>query len=144
MHAPGINDRNAIMALVAALDAAASALDIDRFLELFVDGPDFAFAFNGTIRTTRAQVRAFHDAAWSNLRSVAFRTTVGHVAFPAPGIATLCATGRSERVLHAGERRSGTYALMLVIMHTPAGWRVLQCHESTATAPTSAILEESA
>lgn len=144
MHAPGINDRNAIIALVAALDAAASALDVDRFLDLFVDGPDFAFAFNGTIRSTRAEVRAFHQAAWSNVRAVAFRTAVGHVAYPAPGIATLCATGRSERVLHGGERRSGTYVLMLVVVHAPAGWRVLQCHESTGAAPTEAILGESA
>ena len=34
----GISDRAAIIALVAELDEAASALDVDCFLDLYVDG----------------------------------------------------------------------------------------------------------
>jgi uncharacterized protein (TIGR02246 family) len=129
---PETSDRAAIVALVAKLDAAASALDVDRFLDLYVDGPDFAFVFNGTMCTTRPEARAFHVAAWRNVRSVTFRTGVGHIAFPAPGVATVCATGRSERTLLGGKKRRGTYALMLVLVRTSVGWRALQCHESTA------------
>lgn len=132
---PDVTDHAAVVALVAELDAAASALDVDRFLDLYVDGPDFAFVFNGTMRTTLEEVRAFHEAAWSSVRAVAFRTQVEHIAFPAPGVATLCATGSSERTLATGERRAGTYALMLVLVRRAPGWRVLQCHESTPALP---------
>jgi len=132
---PDTTDHAAILALVAELDTAASALDIDRFLDLYVDGHDFAFVFNGTTRTTLAEARAFHEAAWSNVRAVAFRTQVGHIAFPAPGVATLCAPGTSERTLVTGERRTGRYALMLVLVRRASGWRVLQCHESTPAPP---------
>lgn len=132
---PDTTDHAAVVALVAELDAAASALNVDRFLDLYIDGPDFAFVFNGTMRTTLAEARAFHEAAWSNVRAVAFRTEVGHIAFPAPGVATLCATGTSERMLVTEERRAGTYALTLVLVRRAPGWRVLQCHESTPALP---------
>ena len=132
---PDSSEHAPIVALVAELDSAASALDIDRFLNLFVDGPDFAFVFNGAVRATRAEVREFHRAAWSNLRAVAFRTEVGRVAFPAPGVAALSATGTSERTLVSGERRAGTYALTLILTRASTGWRVLQCHESTPALP---------
>jgi len=132
---PDTTNHAAVVALVAELDAAASALNVDRFLDLYVDGPDFAFVFNGTMRTTLAEARAFHEAAWSNVRAVAFRTQVGHIAFPAPGVATLCATGTSERMLVTEERRAGAYALMLVLVRRAPGWRVLQCHESTLPLP---------
>ena len=129
------DDRTSIVALVTELDAAASALDVDRFLNLFVDGPDFAFVFNGTVQTTIAEVRASHKAAWSKVRAVTFRTSLGHIAHPAPGVATLCATGSSDRVLVTGEHRTGGYALMLVLVRRSTGWRVLQCHESTPAPP---------
>ena len=132
---PQAADCDAIKALVIELDAAASARDVDRFLALFVDGPDFAFGFNGAIRTSRDDVRSFHQSAWNGVRELAFRTAVQHIAFPVPGVATLCATGRSARTLATGEQSTGTYALMLAIVSTPAGWRVLQAHESTGASP---------
>jgi len=55
---PDTTEHAAVVALVAELDAAASALNVDRFLDLYVDGPDFAFVFNGTMRTTLAEARA--------------------------------------------------------------------------------------
>jgi uncharacterized protein (TIGR02246 family) len=128
---PQAADHSAIHALVIELDAAASARDADRFLALFVDGPDFAFGFNGTLRKSRDDVRSFHESAWAGLRQLAFRTAVDHIAFPAPHVATLCATGRSARTLTNGERSQGTYALLLVLVRNTEGWRVLQAHEST-------------
>jgi uncharacterized protein (TIGR02246 family) len=128
-------DRSAIEALVVELDAAASARDVERFLALFVDGPDFAFGFNGVIRTSRDEVRSFHESAWSGIRELAFHTAVQRLAFPATDVATLCATGRSARTLVTGERSTGTYALMLAIVRKPEGWRVLQAHESTPASP---------
>jgi uncharacterized protein (TIGR02246 family) len=125
-------DRAAIAALVDALDAAASALDVDRFLSYFVDGTDFAFAFNGTVRTSRAAVRAFHVAAWASVAEVSFHTTLERIAFPADGVATVSGIGRSQRLLAGGEARAGEYALSLVAVRRPEGWRVLQAHESTA------------
>ena len=125
-------DHTAIAALLGELDAAASALDIDRFLSYFIDGPDFAFAFNGTVRTSRSAVRAFHVAAWANVAKVSFRTTIERIAFPADGVATVCGIGRSQRILANGDARSGEYALSLLAVRRPEGWRVLQAHESTA------------
>jgi len=124
-------DRAAIAALLDALDAAASAQDVDRFLSYFVDGPDFAFAFNGTVRTRRAEVRAFHVAAWAGVADVSFHTTVERIAFPARDVAVVAGIGRSQRMLKSGESRAGAYALSLVIVRRPEGWRVLQAHEST-------------
>ena len=129
-------DRTAIAALLADLDAAASAKDIDRFLSFFVDGPDFALAFNGTVRTSLADVRAFHLVAWADVATLSFRTEVGRIAFPADGVAVVAGLGRSHRTLKGGETRSGVYALSLVVVRRPEGWRVLQAHESTpAPAP---------
>lgn len=125
-------DRAAVAALLDALDAAASALDVDRFLAYFIDGPDFAVAFNGTVRTSHAAVRAFHLAAWANVAEVTFHTTIERIAFPADGIAAVSGTGRSQRRLADGEARSGEYALSLLAVRRPEGWRVLQAHESTA------------
>jgi len=125
-------DRAAIAAFLDAQDAAASALDVDRFLSHFVDAPDFAFAFNGSVRTSRAAVRAFHLAAWANVAGVSFRTTIERVAFPADGIAAVTGTGRSQHTQADGEIRPGEYALSLLTVRRPEGWRVLQPHESTA------------
>jgi len=120
-----------VSALVADLDAAASALDIDRFLGFLAEGPDFAWTFNGQLVTDRAEVRAMHLGSWSKLARATFRTDVRHVAFVAPGVAVLSATGHSERTAKSGETRSGNYALLLVLTRGPDGWRVLQGHEST-------------
>ena len=126
------SDRAALAALLDALDAAASALDVDRFLAYFDDSPDFAFAFNGTVRISLAAVRAFHLAAWANVAEVSFHTTIERIAFPADGIAAVFGTGRSRRRLADGETRSGEYALSLLAVRRAEGWRVLQAHESTA------------
>lgn len=133
--APQADDHSAISALVVELDAAASARDVDRFLAQFADGPDFAFGFNGAIRTSLQEVRSFHQKAWAGVRELAFQTTVEHIAFPGPGVAILCATGRSSRTLVSGESNRGTYALMLALVRTADGWRVLQAHESTSAPP---------
>jgi uncharacterized protein (TIGR02246 family) len=122
-----------ITALIADLDAAASALDADRFLGFLAEGPDFAWTFNGHLVTTRAEVRAMHVGSWSKLSRATFRTDVRHVAFVAPGVAVLSATGHSDRTARTGEQRSGDYALLLVLTRGPDGWRVLQGHESTLT-----------
>jgi uncharacterized protein (TIGR02246 family) len=122
-----------VVALVAELDAAASALDIDAFLHFLAEGPDFAWTFNGRLVTSEAEVRAMHVGAWSKLGRATFHTDVRHVAFVAPGVAVLSATGHSERTTKAGESRSGDYALLLVLTRGPDGWRVLQGHESTYT-----------
>ena len=126
-------DHAVIAALLEALDAAASARDVERFLSFFVDGPDFAFAFNGTVRTRRADVRAFHVAAWAGVTAVSFRTTIERIAFPADDVAVVAGSGRSQRRLNSGESRAGAYALSLVVVRLPEGWRVLQAHESTPT-----------
>jgi uncharacterized protein (TIGR02246 family) len=124
-------DRAAVAALLEALDAAASAKDIDRFLSYFVDGPDFAFAFNGAVRTNVSEVRAFHVAAWADVVALAFETSIERIAFPADDVAVLAGIGRSQRTLKNGDSRSGVYALSLVVVRRPEGWRVLQAHEST-------------
>ena len=131
-------DRAGVAALLEALDAAASAKDVDRFLSFFVDGPDFAFAFNGAVRVSPAEVRAFHVAAWADVATLAFRTAIERLAFPAENIAVVTGLGRSERTLKSGEARSGLYALSLVMIRRKEGWRVLQAHESTPAPPAPA------
>ena len=123
-----------ITALIAALDEAASALDIERFLGFLAEGPDFAWTFNGHLVTTQAEVRAMHEASWAKLARARFRTDVRHVAIVAPGVAVLSATGHSQRTTKAGETREGDYALLLVLTRAPEGWRVRQGHESTLAA----------
>jgi uncharacterized protein (TIGR02246 family) len=120
-----------ISALIADLDAAASARDIERFLAFLAEGPDFAWTFNGHLVTTQAEVRAMHEGSWAKLARARFRTDVRHIAFVAPGVAVLSATGHSERTAKSGEARAGDYALLLVLTRGPDGWRVLQGHEST-------------
>ncbi len=108
-----IDDRAAVSALLDDLDAAASAQDVDRFLSYFVDGPEFAFSFNGTVRVSRAELRAFHVAAWANVARISFRTAIERIAFPAEGVAVVTGLGRSQRTLNNGEERAGDYALSL-------------------------------
>ena len=127
-----IEDRAAVSALLDNLDAAASAQDVDRFLSYFVDGPDLAFSFNGTVRVARAELRAFDVAAWANVARISFRTAIERIAFPAEGVAVVTGLGRSQRTLMDGEERAGEYALSFVAVRGSAGWRVLQAHESTS------------
>lgn len=124
-------DRGAIEALLAELDAAASAKDIDRFLSYFIDGPAYALAFNGTVHASLADVRAFHLAAWADVVTLHFRTKIVRLAFPSDGVAVVAGLGRSQRTMKGGEARSGVYALSFVAIRRPEGWRVLQAHEST-------------
>jgi len=124
------DDRAAVSALLDDLDAAASALDVDRFLSHFVDGPDFAFSFNGTVRGSRAELRAFNVAAWANVARISLHTAIERIAFPAEGVAVVTGLGRSQRTLKDGEEHSGEYALSFVAVRGAAGWRVLQAHES--------------
>ena len=126
-------DHAAIAALLDDLDAAASALDVDRFLSYFVDGPEFAFVFNGTVRSSLSEVRAFTLAGWANVAQISFHTEIERIAFPAAGVAIVAGLGRSRRTLKDGQTRAGVYALSLVIVRGPDGWRVLQAHESTAS-----------
>lgn len=121
-----------ITALLRELDAAASARDVDRFFAPFVDGPEFAYVFNGRVMRTLADVRALHRTAWSALRRASFHTGAPLVSVEAPGVATAVATGHSERVRADGSTQAGDYAVMLVLVKRDGAWRVLQAHESTA------------
>ena len=120
-----------LIALVEFMDSAAAAGDIDRFLSVFEDGPDLAFAMNGRVFTDRAEVRAAHLAAFAKLASVRYATRPTRIARLGPDHAALTAVGETERVLRTGERREGRYAVTLVVRRTSQGWRVLQVHESS-------------
>lgn len=120
-----------LTALLQRLDDAAAAGDMDRFLSLFVDGPELAYAINGRVFTDLAEVHAFHTAALSKLRSVRFATRPVRIVRLGPDHAALTAAGETERVLATGQPRTGRYAVTLVLRRDPQGWRVLQVHESS-------------
>ena len=120
-----------LIALVQFMDSAAAAGDIDRFLSVFVEGPELAFAMNGRVFTDRAEVRAAHLAAFAKLASVRYATRPTRIAHLGPDHAALTAIGETERVLRTGEHRVGQYAVTLVLRRTSQGWRVLQVHESS-------------
>jgi uncharacterized protein (TIGR02246 family) len=123
-------DDPALDALLAQLDAAASALDVDAFLGLFVDGPDALFAVDGQILQGMPAIRAMHRSGWSQLKSVAFRSVPVSVLRFGDDTAVLTAAGRSRRTTALGEDIERGYALTLVLVRRPGGWRVLQAHES--------------
>ena len=120
-----------LTALLEFLDSAAAEADMDRFLSVFVDGPELAFAMNGRVLTNIAEIRAYHVAALSKLASVRFATRPVRVVRLGPEHAAVTAAGETERVLRTGERGAGRYAVTLVVRRTPRGWRVLQAHESS-------------
>jgi hypothetical protein len=107
----------ALDTLLAQLDAAASALDVDGFLRLFVDGPDALFAVDGQILEGMPAIRAMHRAGWAQLKSVAFRTVpVSVVKFGDDGRRVPVTEGQGAcfaRVeLHAKGSDTGMTALM--------------------------------
>ena len=132
-------DGAAINALLEQLDAAASALDVDGFLRLFVDGPDTMFAVDGQILQGMPAIRAMHHAGWAQLQSVAFRTVPISVLWFGADAAVLTGAGRSRRTTGSGEEIERDYALTLVLIRTSQGFRVLQAHESLPRPPVAAI-----
>ncbi|HEX6536993.1 MAG TPA: SgcJ/EcaC family oxidoreductase [Gemmatimonadaceae bacterium] len=131
---PAVRDTSAaaeIAAVLAALDSAASARDVDRFFGYFVDGPSFAYVFDGRVMRSLDEVRAMHRRSWASLREARFHTATPRVAVVAPGVATAVAAGHSERVRADGTAQSGDYAVMLLLVKDGGRWRVLQAHEST-------------
>jgi uncharacterized protein (TIGR02246 family) len=128
-------DDAALIALLEQLDAAASALDVDGFLRLFVDGPDTLFAVDGRILQGMPAIRAMHEAGWAQLQSVAFRTVPVSVLWFGAEAAVLTGAGRSRRTTQSGENVERDYALTLVLVRTPLGFRVLQAHESIPRPP---------
>jgi hypothetical protein len=128
-------EREELAKLVAEVDDAASALDIERFLRWFVDGPHFAYAIDGRVYTRAAEVRTAHTAAWSKVKSARIRSTVERAATLGPGAMTVTATGRAEVVLKSGETRVSHYAITAALVRTPEGWRILQAHDSSVPSP---------
>jgi uncharacterized protein (TIGR02246 family) len=123
-------EREEIAKLVTEVDEAASVLDVERFLRTFVDGPHFAYALDGRVHTSLAEVRAAHTASWSALKAGRFRSTVTRATALGAGAVAVAATGRSEVTLKNGETKTGLYAVTAVVVRTPDGWRILQVHES--------------
>jgi uncharacterized protein (TIGR02246 family) len=126
--AAGTDD--AIAALLADLDAAASALDVDGFLRNFVDGPDTLFAMDGRILAGLPAIREAHRVGWSQLEAVAFRSTPRSIVRLSDDAVVVTAAGRSQRTTADGAWIARGYALTLVLVRRPEGWRVLQAHES--------------
>jgi uncharacterized protein (TIGR02246 family) len=119
-----------IAKLVTEVDEAASALDVERFLRTFVDGPHLAYAVDGRLHTGLAEVRAAHTASWAALKAGRFRSTVTRAVALGSGAVAVAATGQSEVTLKTGETKTGHYAVTAVVVRTPDGWRILQVHES--------------
>ena len=135
MDLPNGDNAAAVNALLEQLDAAASALDVDGFLHLFVDGPDTLFAVDGRILQGMPAIRAMHRAGWAQLQSVAFRTVPVSVLWLGADTAVLTGAGRSRRTMGSGEEIERDYALTLVLVRTSQGFRVLQAHESIPRPP---------
>ena len=125
-----MNPDPTLEAFIAELDAAASARDVERFLDLFVDGPDLAFAFAGQVMLDMGSIRAMHRASWSKLSGVKFTTTPRRVVTLSPDVVVLTASGLAERIDASGAVATRPYAVTLVLVRRKGRWRVLQAHES--------------
>jgi uncharacterized protein (TIGR02246 family) len=123
-------DEGAIHALLVDLDTAASALDVDGFLHFFVDGPQTLFAVDGCISEGLPAIREMHRAGWSQLRTVTFRSTLRSILHLAADGVVVTAAGKALRTDADGTMVARDYALTLVLVRRPEGWRVLQAHES--------------
>ena len=126
-HSPA----NELAALLADIDAAASARDADRVVAFLLDSPGFAWTFNGRTSTSVAEVRDAHADAWRDVSSATFTTGEPRVAMIGADRAVLTASGRSERTYRDGRRMSRDYAVTLYVVRTAVGWRIVQAHEST-------------
>lgn len=121
--------------LLAALDAAASARDVEAFCALFADSVQTLLAIEGEVIGGLARIRDAHSRWWSGLRKAVFRTTVRCAIRLGDRSLLVTAEGESRRTwAHDGSSVQQRYAMTLLLVLEPAGWRVLQLHESLAPA----------
>jgi uncharacterized protein (TIGR02246 family) len=119
-----------IRRLMAELDQAASALDVNRFMSHFVRDSSLVYAVAGTTRRGWTEVERSHRESWTRIAEASFRLGDLAVTVLAPDAAVVTGVGEARMTLKDGRTRAGPFAVTAIWRRTPEGWRVLQMHES--------------
>ena len=119
-----------IRRLMAELDQAASALDVNRFMSYFLRDTSIVYAVAGTTQRGWDAVERSHRESWDQTDSASFRLGDLVITVLGPDAAAVTGVGEGRMMRKDGRTRGGPFAVTAVWRRTPAGWRVVQMHES--------------
>jgi len=132
-HAAAITD--SVTATLAAFAGRLNANDRDSLLRFYADDPRFIWAADGhaathTVAEVHTQLNVMAGFTYSH---IAYHAT--SVTPLAPGFATMTTEYAESLGNPTGPGFGFAGALSILWWHTPAGWKILQGHSSSATPP---------
>jgi ketosteroid isomerase-like protein len=122
-----------IRRLMAELDQAASALDVNRFMSHFLRDSSLVYGVAGTARRGWAEVERSHRESWSRLAEASFRLGDPAITVLAPDAAVATSVGEARLTRKDGSTGGGPFAVTAIWRRLPEGWRIVQMHESFPT-----------
>jgi ketosteroid isomerase-like protein len=121
----------AVQPLLDDLLPAANAHDTDRFLAGYVHDSTLVFAYNGTVTTGYANVRALQLKAWAKTDVVYSQRGPMVFTVVTPDVVVVTDPLGSRRTGPDGETKTADFMVTMVCAKRPEGWRIVYVHEST-------------
>jgi ketosteroid isomerase-like protein len=125
--------RAEIAPLLAEMQAAANAHDIDRHLSFYVREPSLLVVFNGQPIIGWEALREKQRQSWNDGKTDVVYTLVGEPDYrmPAPGLVMVTSILTGSRTLPSGEVGNTAFGISALWQKRPEGWRIIHAHEST-------------
>ena len=124
-----------IRQLVAELDKAASALDVNRFMSYFLRDTSLVYAISGTTRRGWDEVERSHRESWARMAEASFRVGDLAITVLAHDAAVVTGVGEGRMTLKDGRTRGGPFAVTAIWRRIHGAWRIVQMHESLPMRP---------
>lgn len=121
---------DSLRVLVAAVDAAANARDLSRFLPMFDSSASFRMLQQGEVMTF-GDFAAPYRRNWSTPRPDAWvRQDTADIAVLGPDVVLTVWQGVVGAVSRSGTSDSSRYLVSALWRRYPDGWRIVHGHES--------------
>jgi hypothetical protein len=122
--------KQAVLAVNTEMNAAAAALDVDRFFESILEGPEASIIQDGRLFTSRDEALAAVRQGYQRVQTLSRIFERTEVTVLSREVALLTASGTSKTVLTDGRAFEQPFAVSLVFVLGNGKWKVAQGHYS--------------
>jgi SnoaL-like protein len=118
------------------LTAAADRANAPETFALFSRSPDFTSADNGLFYTSADSLQRVYTEVYATIRSQSLVFTQSKIVVLSPAAAIMSGTGTFSAVdLSGAATPTGKFAMSLLWVREPTGWKVLHAHQSFVQPP---------